>query len=85
MINFQKMQIESIGPLIVLGLMLLVVIGVVKIILGVMLTIGLDKVFGQISVADTILFLILLINVRHYMYVACEAKTTKSTTTAKKK
>ena len=83
MLDFQRMQIESVGPLIVLGLMLLVVIGVTKIVLGIMLTIGLDKVFGKISISDTILFLILLTNVRHYLYASSTKTTAKST--AKKK
>ena len=89
MLDFEKMEIESVGPIIVLGLMLLVVVGVVQIVLGIMLTIGLKGVFGTIELSDTILFLIFLTQVRHHLHVASTTKkastASKTTAAAKKK
>jgi len=73
MIDFKEIKIESLVPFIVLGLILLVIIGVLKIVFSLMLTVGLGNIFGAITTTDTILFLILLILVRFYL-LATEKK-----------
>ena len=63
MIDLKLLKVESLVPLVFLGLALLVVIGVVNIALEVILGIGFFNVFGSVTLTDTLLFLILLTQV----------------------
>lgn len=61
MVDFKAMNLESLGGLVTLGLILLVVVGVVMTVLGPLLTIALPNVFGGgIGLTDALLLLILI-------------------------
>jgi hypothetical protein len=63
MINFKFFKLESLGPLVLLGSALLVLVGVVHLVLQVLLNIGFPGAMGPVSLTDTLLFLLLLAQV----------------------
>lgn len=63
MINFKVFQVESLGPLMLLGAALLVLVGVVHLVFQVLLNIGFVDALGPIKISDTLLFLIFLTQV----------------------
>lgn len=70
MLDFKSMQIKALSPLIALGLILLVLVGVVKAVIGTLLTLAFPNLFGSIDLTETLLFLIFVMLVRLYMLAA---------------
>jgi hypothetical protein len=81
--DFKKIEIESVGPLIILGLILLVVVGVVHVVFGVIINIGMGELFKGFSITDTLLFLIFLTQSWMCMNTTGKSGTTKKTTSKK--